>query len=118
MPRICNREGCGKRIVAKDGSPNYRKHFCGSACLKIDKRERLQAKRLRLASQRCSHCGRKPMLAVPVAVSSEALSVEGASSDGCVKLHHMSGDAPPVPVGAEAEEGQLSASKEPQREIR
>lgn len=60
MPRICNREGCGKRIVAKDGSPDYRKHFCGSACLKIDKRERLQAKRLRLENRRCSHCGRKP----------------------------------------------------------
>jgi hypothetical protein len=61
MPRVCNREGCGKRIVAKDGSPDYRKHFCGSACLKIDKRERLQAKRLRLENRRCSHCGRKPM---------------------------------------------------------
>jgi hypothetical protein len=73
MPRICNREGCGKRIVGKDGSPDYRKHFCGSSCLKIDKRERLQAKRLRLENQRCSHCGRKPMLTVPVAVSSEAL---------------------------------------------
>jgi hypothetical protein len=111
MPRICNREGCGRRIVAKDGSPDYRKHFCGPACLKIDKRERLQAKRLRLESQRCSHCGRKPMLAVPVAVSSEALSVQGASSDGCVKLHHTSGDAPRLPVGAEAEERQSCAPK-------
>lgn len=39
MPRVCNREGCGKLIVAKDGSPDYRKHFCGSACLKIDKQK-------------------------------------------------------------------------------
>jgi hypothetical protein len=59
MPRICNREGCGRRIVAKDGSPDYRKHFCGAACLKIDKRERLQAKRARLEGCRCPHCGRK-----------------------------------------------------------
>src|SRR6185437_16110607 len=64
MPRICNREGCGRRIVARDGSTDYRKHFCGPACLKIDKRERLQAKRLRLENCRCSHCGRKPMPAV------------------------------------------------------
>jgi len=63
MARICNREGCGKRIVAKDGSPDYRKHFCGSACLKIDKRERLEAKRTRLTGKRCSVCGRKPVLA-------------------------------------------------------
>jgi hypothetical protein len=61
MPRICNREGCGKRILTKDGSPDYRKHFCGSACLKIDKRERLEAKRTRLRGKRCSVCGRKPV---------------------------------------------------------
>src|SRR5580704_2768986 len=100
MPRVCNREGCGKRIVANDGSPDYRKHFCGSTCLKIDKRERLRAKRLRLENRRCSHCGRKPMVAVPSVVSNGGLSVRDASSDGCVKLHHMSGDAPPMPVGA------------------
>jgi endogenous inhibitor of DNA gyrase (YacG/DUF329 family) len=69
MARICNRDGCGKPIVAKDGSPDYRKHFCGSACLKIDKRERLRAKRARLEDRRCRHCGRKSV----VGVSSEAL---------------------------------------------
>jgi len=72
MPRVCNREGCGNRIVANDGSPDYRKHFCGPACLKIDKRERLQEKRSRLENRRCSHCGRKPMPAVTPAVLSEA----------------------------------------------
>jgi hypothetical protein len=91
VPRICNREGCGRRIVAEDGSPDYRKHFCGSACLKIDKRERLQARRLRVKNQQCSHCGRKPMPAVTVAVSSEGLSIRDASSDGRVKLHHTAG---------------------------
>jgi len=98
MARICNREGCGKRIVAKDGSPDYRKHFCGSACLTIDKRERLQAKRVRLENQRCPHCGRKPIHAVTVAVSSGGLSVQDASSDACVKLHYTLGDAMEVPV--------------------
>ena len=69
---VSSREGCGRRILSKDGGPDYRKHFCGSTCLKIDKRERLQAKRLRLVNRRCSHCGRKPTPAVLVAVSSEA----------------------------------------------
>ena len=100
--------------MAKDGSPDYRKHFCGPACLKIDKRERLQTKRVRLENQRCSHCGRKPMLAVTVAVSSGGLSVPDPSSDGCVKLHDALGDAIEVPAEAEAEEGQLSAPKDPQ----
>jgi hypothetical protein len=63
MPRICNREACGKRILTKDGRPDYRKHFCGSLCLKIDKRERLEAKRTRLRGKRCSVCGRKPVVA-------------------------------------------------------
>ena len=72
MPRICNREGCGRRIVAKDGSPDYRKHFCGSACLTIDKRERLQAKRSRVENRRCSHCGRKPMPAVSSLLAAES----------------------------------------------
>jgi len=113
MPRICNREGCGRRIVAEDGSPDYRKHFCGAACLKIDKRERVQAKRLRLENQRCSHCGRKPIHAVTVAVSSGGLSVRDASSDARVKLHHALGDAIEVPAGAEAEEGQSNAPRDP-----
>lgn len=83
MPRICNREGCGKRIVAKDGSPDYRKHFCCPACLKIDKRERLQAKGARLEGRRCPHCGRKSALAV--------VSVLSAKPDG-------SGRHPPMIV--------------------
>ena len=100
--------------MAKDGSPDYRKHFCGPACLKIDKRERLQTKRVRLENQRCSHCGRKPMLAVTVAVSSGGLSVRDASSDACVKLHHTLGDATEVTAEDEAEARRLSALRKPQ----
>jgi PHP family Zn ribbon phosphoesterase len=76
-------EGCGRRIVAKDGRPDFRKHFCGPACLKINKRERLQAKRLRLENRRCSHCGRKPVRAV-----SSLLAVESDESE----------KHPPMPV--------------------
>jgi DNA-directed RNA polymerase subunit RPC12/RpoP len=79
MPRICNREGCGRRIVAKDGSADYRKHFCGSASLKIDKRERLQAKRTRLESRRCPHCGRKAVVGAVVDVRSEGSRSPGSS---------------------------------------
>jgi hypothetical protein len=76
MPRICNRDGCGKPILMKDGSPDYRKHFCGPACLKIDKRERLQARRLRLENQRCSHCGRRPVPAVLSLLAAKTDEVE------------------------------------------
>lgn len=76
MARICNREGCGKRIVAKDGTPDYRRHFCGSACLKIDKRERLQAKRARLENRRCPHCGRKPTVAASPLLAAERRAPE------------------------------------------
>lgn len=77
MPRVCNRDGCGKRIVDREGSADYRKHFCGAACLKIDKRERLQAKRLRLGNRRCSHCGRKPASAVFAPVTRRHYGSEG-----------------------------------------
>lgn len=87
MPRVCNREGCGKRIVAKDGTPDYRKHFCGAVCLKIDKRERVQSKRARLDNRRCPHCGRKPPLPVFHAVSRGTSAVPDAFSDSRVKLH-------------------------------
>jgi len=89
MARICNRESCGKRIVAKDGSPDYRKHFCSPACLRSDKRERLLAKRERVKTQRCSQCGRKP--------------VPNTFSNGRVKLHNAPADASAFPVGAQAQ---------------
>ncbi len=84
MPRICNREGCGKRILAKDGSPDYRKHFCGAMCLKIDKRERLQAKRARLDGRRCPHCGRKPVVGAVVDVSREGSRSPGGRAEVAV----------------------------------
>jgi hypothetical protein len=62
MPRVCNQEGCGQRLVAKDGSSDYRRHFCGPECLRIDKRERMQSSRRRLKNGRCRRCGRKAAL--------------------------------------------------------
>src|SRR5438034_108196 len=44
MPRICARESCGKRLVRKDGSRDYHRHFCGSECKNADKWRRLQVK--------------------------------------------------------------------------
>jgi endogenous inhibitor of DNA gyrase (YacG/DUF329 family) len=45
MPRVCAREGCGKRLIRKEGSPDYHRHFCGPECKNADKRERMQEKR-------------------------------------------------------------------------
>lgn len=41
MPRVCDREGCGRRILEKNGSPSYDRHFCSSNCRREDKRERV-----------------------------------------------------------------------------
>jgi hypothetical protein len=45
MPKVCARESCGKRLIRKDGTPDYNRHFCGSECKNADKRERIRAKR-------------------------------------------------------------------------
>lgn len=93
MPRVCNREGCGARIVGKDGSPDYRKHFCGPACLRADKRERLLAKRQRLKTRRCPQCGHGPGSESP--------------SNGRVKLQHGSSNAATAQIGAKVERAEL-----------
>lgn len=62
MPRICQREGCGKRLLDDEGNPEYNnnRRFCGDECLKLDKQERLEAQRAigRRLGQ-CQLCGRK-----------------------------------------------------------
>lgn len=88
MPRVCNREGCGAKIVGNDGSPDFRKHFCGPACLRADKRERLQAKRQKLKTRRCPQCGRMP--------------VSDRSQIGRVKLQDGGSSAPAAQVEAQA----------------
>lgn len=59
MPRVCNREGCGRPLVKKDGSPDLRRHFCGRDCKNVDKRERMQAQRAKFSGGKCPRCGRK-----------------------------------------------------------
>lgn len=83
MPRICNLSGCNKPLLRKDGTPDFRRHFCSKACLAIDKRERLQAKKNRLKNHRCPHCGRSP--------------VPAAASDRPLKLQHTPKNAQPCP---------------------
>lgn len=97
MPWVCNREGCGKRIEAKDGSPDNRKHFRGAACLGIDKRERLLAKRIRLKDRRRSQCGRKP--------------VPGSRSNGGMKLHNPRAGTSAVAAGVQARGQELNGSE-------
>jgi hypothetical protein len=57
MPRICSREGSGKQLVNSDGTPDYRRQFCGDECSLADRRERMQAKRARLKTGRRPTCG-------------------------------------------------------------
>ena len=60
MPRICSREGCGRPLLKKDRTPDYRRHFCTGTCKNADKRERMRAKRALAANGRCPTCGRGP----------------------------------------------------------
>lgn len=59
MPRLCNREGCGRRIVGSDGRPSYDRHFCSAGCRREDKRERVEEMRRKARIGRCGLCGRK-----------------------------------------------------------
>ncbi len=59
MPRVCNRAGCHRLLVSKDGEPDYRKRFCSPDCLRADKHERVLAKRNRLSDRPCPYCHRK-----------------------------------------------------------
>jgi hypothetical protein len=65
MPRVCAREGCGKRLVRKDGTPDYRRHFCARECKNADKRERMQEKRQQAKAGSCPLCGHKPQSLAP-----------------------------------------------------
>jgi hypothetical protein len=60
MPRVCSRAGCGKALLQRDGTPDYRRHFCGDQCSRADRRERIQAERARLKTGRCPTCGHLP----------------------------------------------------------
>ena len=78
--RVCIRAGCGRPLLRKDGTPDYRRHFCSTECLRQDKRERLQVLRARAKTLRCPHCGRK--------------ALQDASNESRVKLHHpLNGDS-------------------------
>lgn len=72
MPRVCSREGCCRRLVGKDGSADYRRHFCSPECKNADKREKMQAKRKQVKDGRCPLCGHKRV---------------NDSSDGLVPCH-------------------------------
>ena len=57
MPRVCCREGCGKYLVRKNGMLDYHRHFYGTECKNVDKRERTQAKRQQAKAGLCPLCG-------------------------------------------------------------
>jgi len=45
--------------VGRDGTPDYRRHFCSRACTNEDKAEAMRAKRARFAGGKCPYCGRE-----------------------------------------------------------
>jgi hypothetical protein len=65
MPRVCAREACGRRLVRKDGTPDYHRHFCGPDCKNADKRERIQAKRQQAKAGSCPLCGHRIQRVTP-----------------------------------------------------
>ncbi len=89
MPRICGREDCGKRLVGKNGSPDFRKHFCSAECSRADRREKMQAKRAKLKTGRCPTCGYEPIANqlsdAPVRPHEAPTSVELGADEGEVR---------------------------------
>jgi len=85
MPRVCNRGGCGKPIVGKDGRPRYDRHFCSASCRREDKRERVSEMRRKSRISVCPTCGRK--------------AGKDASQNTAVKLHKASSVNFPGPTG-------------------
>jgi len=59
MPRVCNLEGCGKRLATKTGAPDFRKHFCSREHKNLDSKERMAARRKHLHGRKCRLCGRR-----------------------------------------------------------
>jgi len=59
MPRVCIREGCGVRLVKKNGRPDFRRRFCSREHKNADKLERIQLFRANARGQKCPKCGRR-----------------------------------------------------------
>ena len=96
MPRVCNRAGCGKALLKSDGRPDHHRHFCGEACIRADKREKMQDLHARLKTGRCPTCGH--------------ISVSDASKIPCVKPHkrdHRPSEGRPDETGHVNQDGAL-----------
>jgi hypothetical protein len=59
MPRVCIRKGCAKDLLKRDGSPDFRRIFCGDECKKVERLEKLRVKRAAAAKGKCPPCGRR-----------------------------------------------------------
>ena len=59
MPRVCAREGCGVRLLRKNGRLDFHRYFCSSEHAREDRIEKLQEKRSGIRhGKKCPHCGR------------------------------------------------------------
>jgi hypothetical protein len=59
MPRVCIRKGCRVDLLKRDGSPDFRRIFCGVECKKAERLEKLRVKRAVAAKGKCPTCGRR-----------------------------------------------------------
>jgi hypothetical protein len=69
--RICNQERCGRPLLNKNGTPNFRKHFCSIECVRMDRKEKMAQKRKYLPGKKCRLCGRKPASSTGVSQNAE-----------------------------------------------
>lgn len=54
--RRCNR--CGNPLLKKNGTPDFRKHFCSKECAREDARDKIAARRKLAHGRKCRLCGR------------------------------------------------------------
>jgi len=59
MPRVCIRKGCRVDLLKTDGSPDFRRIFCGAECKKAERLEKLRVRRAAAAKGKCPTCGRR-----------------------------------------------------------
>lgn len=58
--RVCALLGCGKPLTKKNGTADFRKHWCSPEHKNIDRREAMEARRSSVHGRKCRLCGRRP----------------------------------------------------------
>ena len=59
MGRTCVRTGCGIALLKPNGTPDFRRIHCSENCRRLERLEKLRAKRAALKNGKCPYCGRQ-----------------------------------------------------------